>query len=603
MKKIITVLLAFVAIASIATIASAQDVLTYNLHTGMKADGQVVILQNFLLSQGFLSGTNATGNFGPLTAKAVATYQGETGISQTGFVGPLTRAHINSLINGNGGVTFTPGCTSAEGFSAIDGTKCVAIQPSNGIVVAPVSISSITQNSANLSSSYKLPSTATYNTVWFEYSTSQSDFTTGTPSKLGQIVLQGSSGTFTTTLANLNQNATYYARAVVEGQDKSITTSSVVSFTTGTTVGGAGTITGTYQNQSSAMSGQALIGTNAAMSVTDTSAVFSGVFDGRGSDTTVWFQYWAGSSAITNTTQIDLGTSAGSSSFIAVGLNPSTYYSYRMVATNQYGTVYGTTIAFSTTASQSSNNQGYGTTGTQYIYVYNTTGGTTTGGTTPGGTSSGTTSGVATSGQLTSGGISTGTVSGGLTAGTGGTTAGTAGTTTGGTSGTSGGTGLGTTAGGTSLPIYNGGTGIAVNPSHLQMVNAPTVTTNSATNITATTAVLNATIYGFSSGIVYPGFGITLPNGNYIFIGGPSIASTSSATIPLSMTLTGNMGTSMGGTFSLVCGTHYSFKPVVDWAPSGGSSYSEAHGTPVSFTTSSCGINPNAVVNPSLSVH
>lgn len=56
--------------------------------------GNVMRLQNFLISNGYLSSGNATGFFGPLTFSAVAKFQRANGVSAIGLVGPQTRAKI-----------------------------------------------------------------------------------------------------------------------------------------------------------------------------------------------------------------------------------------------------------------------------------------------------------------------------------------------------------------------------------------------------------------------------------------------------------------------------------------------------------------------------
>ncbi len=58
--------------------------------------GEVSDLQNFLVNFGYLK-TEPTGYFGPMTVKAVASFQKDYGINQTGGVGPLTRNKIKSI--------------------------------------------------------------------------------------------------------------------------------------------------------------------------------------------------------------------------------------------------------------------------------------------------------------------------------------------------------------------------------------------------------------------------------------------------------------------------------------------------------------------------
>lgn len=60
------------------------------------ADGDAVTqLQRLLIALAFLAPGNDIGHFGPLTQAAVRAYQAARGISQTGTVGPITRASLN----------------------------------------------------------------------------------------------------------------------------------------------------------------------------------------------------------------------------------------------------------------------------------------------------------------------------------------------------------------------------------------------------------------------------------------------------------------------------------------------------------------------------
>lgn len=70
-------------------------VLNYNLRIGMRS-GDVTVLQSFLAVQGYFP-YSPIGVFGPLTFRAVQNFQAAHGVPATGYVGPLTRAVINSL--------------------------------------------------------------------------------------------------------------------------------------------------------------------------------------------------------------------------------------------------------------------------------------------------------------------------------------------------------------------------------------------------------------------------------------------------------------------------------------------------------------------------
>ena len=72
-----------------------------NLHVGLFHNSDVSCLQQFLKNQGpeIYSEGLITGNFGMLTKSAVINFQKKYNIAQTGFVGVLTRAKINQLLN------------------------------------------------------------------------------------------------------------------------------------------------------------------------------------------------------------------------------------------------------------------------------------------------------------------------------------------------------------------------------------------------------------------------------------------------------------------------------------------------------------------------
>lgn len=80
--------------------ASMCAAITTNLYIGLVNNNQVSCLQSFLTSQGSSIYPQAliTGNFGSLTKSAVILFQKKYAIAQTGFVGPLTRQKINSLL-------------------------------------------------------------------------------------------------------------------------------------------------------------------------------------------------------------------------------------------------------------------------------------------------------------------------------------------------------------------------------------------------------------------------------------------------------------------------------------------------------------------------
>jgi hypothetical protein len=111
MKKVL--IAAGVATLVLASVASAQGYqFTSNLTVGSTGPA-VVALQTWLVANGYnipsiASGAAAKGYFGSQTQAAVKQYQAAHGVPSTGFVGPLTRAALNS-----GAAATTGGMTTS----------------------------------------------------------------------------------------------------------------------------------------------------------------------------------------------------------------------------------------------------------------------------------------------------------------------------------------------------------------------------------------------------------------------------------------------------------------------------------------------------------
>ena len=106
-------------------------VLNYDLYYGM-VNSDVVALQSFLAVQGYFHST-PIGVFGPLTYRAAQNFQAAHGIPATGYVGPLTRAVINSMQNCNNPMPPVPPPTPAPFIQNIS--------PSSGTVGTSVTLS------------------------------------------------------------------------------------------------------------------------------------------------------------------------------------------------------------------------------------------------------------------------------------------------------------------------------------------------------------------------------------------------------------------------------------------------------------------------------
>ena len=156
MKTFLTFLLCLLIAPSI-TLAQTADVdpqgtsscvsLTNNLRyrsTDAQTGGDVSVLQDFLQSSGYLK-ASPSGYMGLLTVKGVKGFQSDNGISPTGYVGPLTRAKIqtascagttanisnNSTSNNQNGTTLVSGCASGAMFSSTTGASCSSTSSGN----------------------------------------------------------------------------------------------------------------------------------------------------------------------------------------------------------------------------------------------------------------------------------------------------------------------------------------------------------------------------------------------------------------------------------------------------------------------------------------
>lgn len=123
-----------------------------------KTNGQISQLQDFLVSQGYMTG-NPTGYFGLVTFGAVKKFQSQYGFSPTGFVGTLTRGKVKDITcNGNGGTISMPpipvtptnpsdrlnsnnnlpkGCTSNTLFNPLTGERCVEVRSVGSFTITP----------------------------------------------------------------------------------------------------------------------------------------------------------------------------------------------------------------------------------------------------------------------------------------------------------------------------------------------------------------------------------------------------------------------------------------------------------------------------------
>lgn len=139
MKKFIIIsILSFVLFVFISIVSeAATETVLFNTSFGFgsKNSTEVMKLQNFLSSQGFLK-VAPTGNYFNLTKKAVRAFQVSQGIQSTGYLGPVTRASINKIIAMQTTSTkVIPATISIKSVSSFDNGLAASVVLSNSKII------------------------------------------------------------------------------------------------------------------------------------------------------------------------------------------------------------------------------------------------------------------------------------------------------------------------------------------------------------------------------------------------------------------------------------------------------------------------------------
>lgn len=171
-------------------------------------------------------------------------------------------------------------------------------------------------------------------TYWFEY---------GVSNDFGSVTQFQSAGqgtvplTVSMSLLNLQPLTTYYFRLNGQNQFGTVNGSTLSFKTTGP-----------------ALPGQPSANTGNPTSITSSAVTFHGQINPNGVDTDYWFEYSNNplsdsvSGTVTPTRTLTAGTVASGVTSNISGLSSKTKYYYHVVARNQYGTVTGDTVTFST---------------------------------------------------------------------------------------------------------------------------------------------------------------------------------------------------------------------------------------------------------------
>ncbi len=194
------------------------------------------------------------------------------------------------------------------------------------------SATNVSQNSATVNGQVNPNEAAT--SYWFEWGTGTSLGNTTAAQSVGSASYQipVSAG-----IAGLQTQTTYYFRTVAQNQ-YGTSYGTIFSFSTTACCGGGG------QNTAPTVT------TDPASNISTNTATFNGRVNPNSAATSYWFE-WGRTTSLGNSTQVQ-SAGSGSSLFSVLqsnnALQSNTTYYFRAVAQNQYGTTYGSILSFVT---------------------------------------------------------------------------------------------------------------------------------------------------------------------------------------------------------------------------------------------------------------
>ncbi len=202
----------------------------------------------------------------------------------------------------------------------------------NGRLSSTVGATNVARTVANING--RINPNGSETTFWFEY---------GTNSQLGSVTAFQSAGSdsasqpVSVSISNLEPLTKYYFRLNAQNQ--------------------FGTINGqilTFTTQGPGLPTAPMVDTNPATAVNSSSAKLNATVNPKGVATTYWFEY-SDSSLLSNIIalktpeqSLNSGDSAVNVSANLTGLHSNTKYYFKVVAKNQYGTVNGDMVTFTT---------------------------------------------------------------------------------------------------------------------------------------------------------------------------------------------------------------------------------------------------------------
>ena len=282
-----------------------------------------------------------------------STYLRWSSTDATSCVG--TNFNTNNLTSGNfytgaltNTTTYNINCSDSNGLANDSVTVVVDSQQNLIPDVSTSSATNIGDNYATLNG-YVSSNGNTNVSAWFEWGTNSNYYNQTNRVSYGSNI----STNYNYYLSGLEEDTTYYFRAVARGNN-------------GTTVyGNQRTFTTTsddydYCNTYNCYgyTNRPIVTTYYVTGLNDTSIVLNGYIDPNGSYATRWFEWGTSYSRLyTSTSRINQGTYAGNFSESLYNLNSNTTYYYRAAARGNGGTtVYGNTLTFVTNGGYTYNN-------------------------------------------------------------------------------------------------------------------------------------------------------------------------------------------------------------------------------------------------------
>lgn len=270
--------------------------------------------------------------YGETTALGTRTPEQSIG---SGFASIPTQTYVAGL---KANTTYYFRLNARNRFSVVEGDTSSfrtnanpPTPPGSAPTVSTSDASDISRTTANLSG--RVDPNGSETSYWFEYG---EDTTFGKVTSFQSAGNGDSATAVSNSVSGLNPLTKYYYRLNAQNQYGTVN-GAIQSFTT----------------QGPAAPGRPAVDTTAASSVATSSAALNARINPNGATTTYWFEYSEDSllgSIIGSSTgaQTISGNNAVNVSVSVSGLKKDTKYFYRAVARNQYGTVHGDIVSFTT---------------------------------------------------------------------------------------------------------------------------------------------------------------------------------------------------------------------------------------------------------------